>query len=149
MKPLIKLLFIVLLAISFVPVQIGLAKEKTTDWKAFSANLVKAIQTPIDGLQQSAMQQIINYSDNLDVEDAVFDIMRIYRGHKNLHVRQLALATLPKTNSNWAISFLKVLVEYEDSPVLQKQIYFILKDARDVQIVDIPQSALNELLAIK
>ena len=45
----------------------GFAQERKVNWESFSVNLVKALDTKNDGLQQSAMGLIIRYADSLDV----------------------------------------------------------------------------------
>lgn len=120
--------FISVFVLSFSQLAWSHTPEKTTDWQAFSKNLVKALATPNEGLQLSAMQQIITYADKLDVDDAVFDIMRFYRDHKNEKVRQLALTTLYKTQNKWAMGFLRLAVRFEKSPLLKRQIYKILEN---------------------
>lgn len=85
------------------------APEET--WENFSKNLVKAFQIPNDGLHVSAMQNIRIYSElypgKLDVGDATFDIMRIFRNHKNPRMRRLALVTLVTIGNDKIIAFLK------------------------------------------
>ena len=99
-----------------------------TDWNAFSKNLVKGLKSDNEGVRLSAMQQVITYSDKVHVDDAVFDIVEVYRSHDDIKVRQLALTTLHKTNNAWAMNFLKRNLEFEKSPVLKAQIYHILND---------------------
>ena len=99
-----------------------------TDWEVFSKNLVKAVQSDNEGLKVSAMQQIIRYSDNLDVSAAACDIVKIYRNHKNDRVRQLALVTIYKMQNKWAINCLRTAVRYEKSAALQRQMYHIINE---------------------
>lgn len=99
-----------------------------TDWNAFSKNLVKSLKSDNEGIRLSAMQQVITYADKVNVDDAVFDIVQVYRSHQDVKVRQLALTTLHKTNNAWAMDFLKRNLEFEKSPVLKTQIYHILND---------------------
>lgn len=133
MKPHTICLFLAALLFSPLSVPPAFSGGNHVDWDAFSHNLVRALVTPNDGLRQSAMRQVIKYGDNLDLNEGVFEIVRMYRTHKDLQVRRLALATLPKTNSKWVMGFLRRAVEFEDSPVLRKQIYFILRqhDAKE------------------
>ena len=85
------------------------------NWEAFSANLVK-------GVKQAAMQHIITYGDRLDVNEAVFDIVRIYRFHKNERFRQMAVVALSKINSDYAAYFLKRSLKFEKNPTIYRQI---------------------------
>ncbi|NIV95503.1 hypothetical protein GWN42_22610, partial [candidate division KSB1 bacterium] len=104
------------------------ADTQKPDWSAFSKNLVRAMKTPCEGLQLSAMQQIITYADNLHTDSAVFEVMRFYRNHQDDRVRVLALNTLHRMKNKWAMGFLRVLVEDEKSEVVKRHIYFILAD---------------------
>lgn len=101
-----------------------------TNWDAFSQNLVAALASPVEGLQQSAMQQIIQYGDHLDVRRGAIYIMRIFRNHEDVQMRRLALSALSRTHSKWAMGLLTVLVDVEQSPMLKRQIYLILNDYR-------------------
>lgn len=104
------------------------AKVKAVKWDLFSKNLVLALKTDNDGLKRSAMMRIIQYADSLKVDEAAFDIMWIYRHHKDEKCRQLALVTLYKMQNRWAINALKLHVKFEKSPQLRNQIYAILND---------------------
>jgi hypothetical protein len=63
------------------------------------------------GLHVSAMQNIRIYSElypgKLDVGDATFNIMRIFRDHKDPRMRRLALVTLVTIGDDKTIAFLK------------------------------------------
>jgi len=99
------------------------------NWKAFSKNLVKALKSDNPGLQQSAMQMVIRYNSQLNVKEAEFDMMRVFRNQKNQAVRQLALTTLSNMDSKWAIGFLKTQIEFEEDPVIKKQLVAITSDS--------------------
>ena len=126
MKAYMKVFAAVIVCVSALSWSNVYAVDGKTDWNAFSKNLVKAMASENVGLQMSAMQQIITYAENLDVSDAVFDVVSVYRNHKNEQVRKLALTTLYKMNNGWAIDFLAREVRFEKSPQLKKQIYQIL-----------------------
>ena len=96
------------------------SQEEITDWDQFSANLVNAFKIPNDGLHKSAMCMIIRYSDKLNVDDAVFDVVKIFRSHKDVKVRQLALVTLHKMQNAWAMDFLRRHHEFEDDATIRK-----------------------------
>lgn len=104
------------------------AGVKPVKWDLFSKNLVKALKTDNDGLKRSAMMRIIQHADSLKVDEAAFDIMWIYRHHKDEKCRQLALVTLHKMKNRWAMNALKLHVKFEKSPRLRNQIYAILND---------------------
>jgi hypothetical protein len=91
-----------------------------TNWEAFGENLVKAVATPNEGLQLSAMGMIIRHSDSLDVKDAVFDLVRIFRSHKDTRVRRLAMVTLSKIKVEWTMYFLKRNRQFEKDKTIFK-----------------------------
>jgi len=101
---------------------------ESVDWDAFSKNLKQALLSENDGLKQSAMRHIIRYGDKVNVGDGMLEILHTYRSDKNLQARRLAMAALPKTGSRLAMGFLKNAVEFEQSPVLKRQIEFILAE---------------------
>ena len=98
------------------------------NWTAFSRNLVKAIATENDGLRISALSMVVKYSENLDVDDAVFDIVWIFRNSKDIRVRQLALVTLHKMKNHWAMDFLKRNLKFEENETIRNQSYCIVKE---------------------
>ncbi|MCB0259002.1 MAG: hypothetical protein KDE62_04675 [Calditrichaeota bacterium] len=104
------------------------AQAQQTDWEVFGKNLVKAIQTGNEGLQQSAMQLIIRHADNLDVDAAGLDILHIFRKSKNPKVRQLAMITLFKMQHKYAMFYLKRNLEFEKNDCIRKQCCCILKE---------------------
>ena len=103
-----------------------LAGDQSDKWQKASQNMVFALKHGPDGLKQSVLQNIIRYGENLQVEEAVYDVMSIYRSHPDERVRQLALVALYKMNNNWALSFLERAIKFEKSPKLRKSICAIL-----------------------
>jgi hypothetical protein len=106
----------------------GMAQESQVKWEAFSKNLVMALGTTNTGLQLSAMGMIIRYSDKLQVNDAVFDIMRIYRLNKDPQVRILALVTLHKIKNDWSMYCLKSNMKFETDERVKQMCGFVLND---------------------
>jgi hypothetical protein len=102
----------------------------TVDWETFSENLVNAFVVGNDGVKVSAMQNIITYSNYLDVQDAAFDVVRIYRNHPNQKVRQMAAVTITKLNNKWAEYFLKSNTKFEDNPMIKRQILNYFKQTQ-------------------
>jgi hypothetical protein len=98
----------------------GYAQAQQVDWDVFGKNLVKAIQTGNDGLQQSAMQMIIRYADNLNVKDAAFDVVSIFRNQKNPKVRQLAMVTLYHIKHDRAMYFLQRNIRFEKDEAVRE-----------------------------
>lgn len=89
------------------------------EWATFSENLVHALATGNDGVKAAVLQHIICYSGRLDVDDAQFDVVRIYRSHPNIRMRRLALVAIGHLGSNWAIGFLRMSDAFEPDPVLR------------------------------
>lgn len=102
------------------------ANATAAQWTVFSSNLVDALTSDHDGLQEAAMRMVIQYGDQVKVNDAVFDVMSIYRNHKDENMRRMAVVALGEMNSKWAISFLKRAESFEKSPVLKKTIHAVV-----------------------
>jgi hypothetical protein len=98
----------------------GYAQTQQVSWDVFGKNLVKAIKTGNEGLQQSAMQLIIRHADNLNVKDAAFDIVRIFRDQKDPKVRQLAMVTLYHLKHGRAMYFLQRNIRFEKDEAVRK-----------------------------
>ena len=133
MKPFLLVTLITLLPLAFTTAFAG-EQHKAVDWPAFSKNLTVALSSDNNGLKQSALQQIIKYHQSLDMKDAALAVMRIYRNHPDFQTRRLALTALPSTDSRLVIGFLRRAVEFEKSPVLHKQIMFILENAGEAKV---------------
>jgi hypothetical protein len=110
---------------------LGLQAVQATDLnsKAFSKNLIKALKSGNPGLQQSAMQMVIRYGSLLDVKEAEFDVMRIFRSDKSQGTRLLALMALIDMDSKWAVGFLRTQVEFEKDPMIKKQLTLLTSDS--------------------
>lgn len=104
------------------------AQERTVDWKSISKNLVLALASENEGLRQSAMEFFVLYSDRLDLNAAVYDVMRVYRNHKNMRVRKLALVTLYKMQNKWAMEFLKIDLRFQESEELKRMVAAIVRE---------------------
>lgn len=101
-----------------------------TNWNIFGKNLEKALLSQNPGLQQSAMQMVIRYGGKLHIgQQGTLEILHTYRSNADLQARRLALAAIPKTGSKFMMGYLKRAVLFEKSPVLKKQIEFILAEA--------------------
>ena len=104
------------------------AGDKEQNWDKFSQSLVKMFKSHNEGLKQSAMQHIIQYSDKLDVQEAAFDIYNIYRWHKDVQVRRLALVALYNTNYEWAMNQIVKDIKIEQSPALKRQMKYMVHE---------------------
>ena len=138
---------IYLVALAFMLMIINTATAQTTDrkvdWEILSENLVNAIQSDNPGLQQSAMRLVIQYTDHVDVDEALLDMMRIYRFSDNSKVRQLALVTLNKIGDDYAMDFVRRNLEYETDEKIIKLSNACLNDHKDLA----PAEAGQELAA--
>jgi hypothetical protein len=112
------------------------ATERNVNWDTVSENLVSALQSDNPGLQQSAMRLIIQYADKLDMDDAVMEMMVIYRFSDDRKMRQLALVTLHKIGSEYAIDFIKRNLKYEADEKIIKLSNAILNNYNDYASVD-------------
>ncbi|MEP0547851.1 MAG: hypothetical protein ABJF88_13030 [Rhodothermales bacterium] len=115
------------------------ATWKKADWDAFSQNLVVGLATENDGLRASALQMIIRYGDNLDVRDATFDVVEIYRSHPNERMRRLAAVTCLHLKNEWAMSFLRMSEPFEGSDTVLHTVRALLAehDARKQARVEV------------
>ncbi|MFC2088098.1 hypothetical protein ACFLSX_00720 [Calditrichota bacterium] len=125
MKHITFLLSIVLMFTFFTAADAG---EKGENWEKFSKSLVETLKSDNEGLKQSAMMQIMVFCDSLDVKDAAFDVYNIYKFHKDNQMRHLALVTLYHLKSDWAMIQLTKDLKTEESPLLKKQIMFMVKE---------------------
>src|SRR5262245_20268583 len=106
----------------------GMASEKEINWKQVSKNLVRSLASDNEGLRQSAMAFFIEHSDKLNIQESVYDVMRIYRNHPDLRVRKLALVTLYKMQNKWAMEFLKVDLRFQDQQDLKNMVAAIVQE---------------------
>jgi hypothetical protein len=95
-------------------------------WKRFSTNLVVALGSDHAGVQQTAMRYVIQYNDQVDVADAVFDVMKIYRNDADDNRRRMAVVTLGNMNSDWAILFLERSEPFEKSDIVAQTIRAVI-----------------------
>ena len=121
-------LLTIALAVLFVLSSIVDAHARKVNWEAFSENLVKAIKSGHPGLQQSAMQRIIRYADSLDIKDAVYPLVQIFRFDDNDKVRRLAMVALAKINTDHAISYLYKYMKFEENVMIRHQCVCIIND---------------------
>ena len=112
------------------------ATERDVNWDLVSENLENALQSNNPGLQQSAMRLIIQYADHVDVDDAVFNMMCLYRHSDNSKVRQLALVTLHKIGDDYAMDFVKRNLKYETDEKIIKLSNAILSNYNGYATVD-------------
>ncbi len=90
------------------------------DWHKFSKNLEGAVKSENAGLQISAMQMVIKYSDKVNINNSVTSLVRVYRSNVNERIRQLALITIHSIQNDWALGIVKRDLGFERSPELKK-----------------------------
>lgn len=103
-------------------------------WEVFSKNLVHALKMDNDGVKVAAMQYVIRYGDKLDVSPAVFDVMRLYRSHRDDNIRRMAVVALGHMRSDGAIGFLRLSTEFEKSETVRRTIQAVVSDYEAAKI---------------
>lgn len=89
---------------------------ETMDWSKFSKGVKVALTNDNLGIRQSALQQVIGYGDQLNIDrNSIFEIVKIYRNSTDESTRIMALAALNATQDPWALDFLKRSVRTENS----------------------------------
>ena len=104
------------------------AGNGNVNWDAFSTNLIVALKSDHPGLQESAMQRIIQYSDSLEITGGIYDIALVFRFDHNPQMRRLAMVTLSKINTDYSLSYLCQYLKYEDNQSIRKQCCCIIRD---------------------
>ena len=84
-------------------------------WDAFGKNLVRALASEHEGLKLGAMRLVIQYANRIDVDAAKFDLMRLYRDHKDDRVRRMAVVALGRIENGWAMGFFQRAQHFEQS----------------------------------
>lgn len=95
-------------------------------WSRFSENVVVALQSGHDGLRASGLRLIIQYDGALYTDQAVFDIMRLYRDHDDDSMRRMAVVALGKMQHRWAMGALRRDVDFEQTPSVRHTIQHVL-----------------------
>ena len=99
-----------------------------TNWNQFSQALNVAVQHANAGVQMGALQQIAHYGDQLNLDDeAIFEIVRVYRSSNNDNERILALMALDATNDVWAMDFVKRSARFEKSARVLKHTQAVIR----------------------
>lgn len=97
-------------------------------WKVFSKNLIHALRMDNDGVKTAAMQYIIRYNTQLDVDEAAIDVARLYREHEDDNVRRMAVVALGKMQSDWAIGYLRLSKNYEKSETIRQTMQAVIAE---------------------
>ncbi|MGC9364583.1 MAG: hypothetical protein ACP5FZ_08460 [Fidelibacterota bacterium] len=98
-----------------------LTANNNYDWRAISRNLEQAIASPNEGLKTSAMCQVIQYADNINLRhDAVVDLIHVFRTNPDPQIRHLVMVALYATQNRWAMGFLQRILRFEDDADIRK-----------------------------
>ena len=89
----------------------------------FGENLVVALKSDNEGLKISALQHIAAFGERIDVSDARFEMVRLFRDNKDVRVRMMALAALSKANDAWIADFLYRSARYESDAKMASLMY--------------------------
>lgn len=92
-------------------------------WVQFGENLVVALKSGNDGLQLSALQHIVVYGERVDVSNARFELVRLFRDNKDERVRMTALNALSKMNDAWIADFLYRSARFESDAHMASLMY--------------------------
>lgn len=105
------------------------AKLSTAQWHIYGDRLADALASGHEGLCEGALRMTILYGDYLGLQrPAVFNVVRIYRNHKDDRLRRMAVVALGKIQDAWAMDFLKRSVRFEQSPSVRQTILAVLAE---------------------
>lgn len=122
MKQLLPKLSAMLAVLLVLTLAIQPVNAHNTNWNHFSVNLEKALKTPNLGLQQSAMRLVIKYGNKLDVKNALSDVVALYMNHQDEQVRDLALLTIYRMDSQKAMELLDERHDIDYNSVLKEKL---------------------------
>jgi len=97
------------------------------EWDSYGNRLEAALATDHLALNRAALRLIIAYGDNFNFsQEAVFDVMRIYRNDDSERARRMAVVALAEMNSDWALKFLERSSRFEKSETVKQTIVAVL-----------------------
>jgi HEAT repeat protein len=105
-----------------------IAEWSAEQWASYSRNIVAALASRNRGLEESALRTIIRYGEQLDVEAALADMVRIYRNHPEENMRRMAVVAMGKTGSPLAVDYLQRLVRFEYSPAVRHTMQAVIAE---------------------
>lgn len=109
-------------------------REKLTpvQWVQYGRRISEALAGDHDQIRQSAVRMVIQYGPLLHLQkSAVFDLVRLYRGHENPRVRRMAVVALGQTHDAWAIDFLQRSFRHEKDGAIRHTIAAVLAGPGD------------------
>lgn len=111
------------------------AKLTEAQWHSYGERMAEALASGNEGLRQGALRMIILYGPNLGMKRAaVFEVVRIYRNHKDDRLRRMAVVALGNVQDSWAMDMLKRSVRFEKEPRVQQTIRAVLAQHSPVEL---------------
>ena len=104
--------------------------ETDARWLRFSKGLVASLRSTNDGVVQSALQHVITYGDRVRVRGAEFDVVRVYREHRDDRMRRMAVVAIGKMGSPWALGFLQRSLPFERSASVRHTMKGVLAETQ-------------------
>ncbi len=99
--------------------------------EAISSAVGEALETSHFGLQTSALRLVITYAEDIAfARTTVFDVVRLYRDHKDDRVRRMAVVALGELNDAWGTDLLKRSLRFEKSAPVKHTIAAVLAEAK-------------------
>ena len=82
------------------------AQTYETDWDLFSSGIKMALKGSNPGVQQSAILLLIKYGEQLDIGDAVSDLIAYYHRQKDQTAKRMALLALYRIDRDEAVKLM-------------------------------------------
>ncbi|MFT5142677.1 MAG: hypothetical protein ACI80V_000384 [Rhodothermales bacterium] len=106
----------------------GTTAISVADVTTISGSVAEALKSGHRGLESAALRLVISYGKTIDLDDeAVLDVVRLYRDHRDENMRQMAIVAIGAANDDWAVDFLQRSERFEDSPRLRRTIHAVLQ----------------------
>ena len=103
------------------------------DWQNYGQRLTDALSGEHAGLRHSALRLIIAYSDQLDLgNEAVVDLMKIYRDDDSEHARRMAVVAMAELDSELAVDYLERSQAFEKSETVKRTIAAVVSAHRAI-----------------
>lgn len=105
------------------------ARLTATEWVAYSNRISDALASDQDGLREAALRMTVLYGDRLKLDRTdTFEMIRVFRDHKNNRMRRLAVVALNAQDDHWGMEMLARSYKFEDDPGVHYQIAAVLLD---------------------
>ncbi len=105
------------------------ARLSATEWVAYSNRISDALASDVDGLREAALRMTILYADQLTLDRRdTFEMVRVFRSHKNDRMRRMAVVALNAADDHWGMEMLARSYRFEHDPGVRYQIAAVLLD---------------------